>query len=144
MTEIPQRIHIHEEGPREGFQIETGPIATARKIELIDALSDTGLDHIQIVSFVNPKRVPGMADADAVVAGITPRAGVAYSGLWLNAQGFERARASGRLTITGTITQGTSETFLKRNQNRTIAEQSASQRALVKTYTLLEIERAHV
>ena len=68
-------MHITEEGPREGFQIEKGPIATARKIELIDALSQTGLDHIQIVSFVNPKNVPGMADADDVVEGITPQAG---------------------------------------------------------------------
>ena len=70
MANFPKRIEIKEEGPREGFQIEKGPIATARKIELIDALADTGLDHIQIVSFVNPKRVPGMADAEQVVAGI--------------------------------------------------------------------------
>ena len=54
MTSLPKRIHIFEEGPREGFQIEKGPITTARKIELIDALSKTGLDHIQIVSFVDP------------------------------------------------------------------------------------------
>jgi hydroxymethylglutaryl-CoA lyase len=132
-------VHIHEEGPREGFQIEKGPIATARKIELIDALSDTGLDHIQIVSFVNPKRVPGMADAEEVVAGISPRPGVKYTGLWLNDQGFERARATGRLHIRGTITHGTSETFLKRNQNRTLAQQAASQRELVKRYNELGI-----
>lgn len=140
MSDIPKRVHIHEEGPREGFQIEKGPIATARKIELIDALADTGLDHIQIVSFVNPKRVPGMADAEQVVAGITPRRGVAYTGLWLNEQGFERARATQRLTIRGTITHGASETFLKRNQNRTLAEQAASQRALVARYKELGIQ----
>ena len=50
---LPKRVHIYEEGPREGFQIEKGPIATARKIELIDALSKTGLTDIQIVSFVD-------------------------------------------------------------------------------------------
>ena len=75
MSDLPAAVHITEEGPREGFQIEKGPIPTARKIELIDALSQTGLDRIQIVSFVNPKNVPGMADAEDVVRGITPQAG---------------------------------------------------------------------
>jgi len=60
MSDLPQRVHIVEEGPREGFQFEKGAIPTARKIALIDALSQTGLDHIQIVSFVNPKAVPGI------------------------------------------------------------------------------------
>ena len=64
MTDLPQRVHIVEEGPREGFQFEKGAIPTARKIALIDALSQTGLDHIQIVSFVNPKAVPGMGRID--------------------------------------------------------------------------------
>ena len=67
MTDLPTRVTINEEGPREGFQIEPGPIDTARKIELIDALSETGLGTIQVASFVNPRRVPGWADADAVV-----------------------------------------------------------------------------
>ena len=69
MSDLPAAVHITEEGPREGFQFEKGAIPTARKIALIDALSQTGLDHIQIVSFVNPKNVPGMADAEDVVAG---------------------------------------------------------------------------
>ena len=63
-----------------------------------------------------------------------------YTGLWLNDQGFERARATGRLHIRGTITHGASETFLKRNQNRTLAEQAASQRALVARYKELGIQ----
>ena len=71
MSDLPTAVHITEEGPREGFQIEKGAIPTARKIALIDALSQTGIDHIQIVSFVNPKNVPGMADAEDVVRGIT-------------------------------------------------------------------------
>src|ERR1700691_3821609 len=88
MSDLPSAVHISEEGPREGFQFEKGAIPTARKIELIDALSRTGLDHIQIVSFVNPKAVPGMADAEEVVKGITPAPKVAYTGLWLNDKGF--------------------------------------------------------
>ena len=67
MSDLPKSVRINEEGPREGFQFEKGPIPTARKIELIDACRETGLKHIQIVSFVNPKNVPGMADAEEVV-----------------------------------------------------------------------------
>ena len=143
MTSLPKRIHIVEEGPREGFQIEKGPIATARKIELIDALSKTGLDRIQIVSFVDPRRVPGMADAEDVVRGITPQPGVAYTGLWLNDRGFERAVATKRLDIRGNIVLCGSETFLKRNQNRTCAEQLAAQEMLVQRYQALgyKVER---
>jgi hydroxymethylglutaryl-CoA lyase len=128
MSALPKRIHINEEGPREGFQFEKGAIPTARKIELIDALSHTGLDHIQIVSFVDPRRVPGMADAEAVVAGITPAPGVAYTGLWLNDKGFDRAVATGRLHVEGSLGLSASEAFLRRNQNRTAAEQIAAQR----------------
>lgn len=131
---LPQVVHINEEGPREGFQIETGPVATERKIALIDALSATGLKHIQIVSFVNPKRVPGMADAEQVVAGINMRPGVAYTALWLNEQGFERAMAAGRIEIGGSIILCGSEAFLKRNQNRTLVEQAAGQHAIMEMY----------
>src|SRR5262245_17364728 len=143
---LPKRVQIYEEGPREGFQIEKGPIATARKIELIDALSHTGLTHIQVVSFVDPRRVPGMADAEDVVRGITPAPGVTYTGLWLNERGFERAVASGRLAVKGTIVLCASETFLKRNQNRDFAQQNASQRALVARYRELgcPIERGSI
>jgi len=135
MSDLPAAVHITEEGPREGFQIEKGPIPTARKIELIDALAQTGLDRIQIVSFVNPNTVPGMADADAVVAGITPRPGVAYIALWLNEKGFERALAySDRLTNTGTIQLSASEKFSIRNQNRDAAAQLSGQHAIVEMY----------
>jgi len=125
MGDIPAAVHINEEGPREGFQIEKGPIPTARKIALIDALSGTGIDHMQIVSFVNPKAVPGMADADAVVEGIRINPDVAYTALWLNDKGFERALREDRLTLKGTIQLAASEKFLMRNQNRTMAQQLA-------------------
>jgi hydroxymethylglutaryl-CoA lyase len=134
MTDLPSSVRITEEGPREGFQFEKGAIATARKIALIDALAQTGLDHIQIVSFVNPRNVPGMADAEDVVAGIAPRPGVAYTALWLNEKGFARALQHDRLTNTGTIQLCTSEKFLKRNQNRTAEEQLAGQHAIVEMY----------
>jgi hydroxymethylglutaryl-CoA lyase len=135
MNNLPKAVHITEEGPREGFQIEKGPIPTARKIALIDALSQTGLDRIQIVSFVNPKAVPGMADAEDVVRGLSPRSGVAYTALWLNAKGFERAlQFSDRLANSGTIQLSASEKFSLRNQNRNAAQQLAEQHAIVERY----------
>ena len=57
MSELPKEVLITEEGPREGFQFEKGPIPTERKIELIDALSETGLKQIQVVSFVLPRHL---------------------------------------------------------------------------------------
>src|SRR5260370_4271210 len=128
MSDLPNAVHITEEGPREGFQIEKGPTPTARKVALMDALSQTGLARIQIVSFVNPKAVPGMADADDVVRGVTPKPGVAYTALWLNKKGFERAvKFSGRLTNTGTIQLSASEKFSLRKQDRTAAQQLVEQ-----------------
>jgi hydroxymethylglutaryl-CoA lyase len=74
-------VLISEEGPREGFQIEKGPIPTARKVELIDALSETGVRRIQVASFVSRKQVPGMADADEIARQITVAPGVEYTAL---------------------------------------------------------------
>src|SRR5262245_16272223 len=133
VSDLPKRVHIQEEGPREGFQFEKGYIPTKRKIELIDRLSDTGLDHIQVVSFVSPKAVPGMADAEDVVRGITPRPGVVYTALWLNDRGFERALAVGTAGE-GSIHVAASATFLKRNQNKTPQEQLDAQHAIVRMY----------
>jgi hydroxymethylglutaryl-CoA lyase len=146
MSDLPQRVHITEEGPREGFQFEKGAIPTARKIELIDALSYTGLHHIQIVSFVNPKAVPGMADADDVVRGIATKPGVDYTALWLNDKGFERALLQDRLTLKGTIQLCSSEKFSLRNQNRTAAQQLASQHVIVDMYKAngVPVERGSV
>ncbi|MGA8611996.1 MAG: hydroxymethylglutaryl-CoA lyase [Xanthobacteraceae bacterium] len=146
MSDLPASIHISEEGPREGFQFEKGAIRTERKVALIDALSQTGLDHIQIVSFVNPKNVPGMADADEVVDSIAPQAGVAFTALWLNEKGFERALKHERLTNTGTIQLCTSEKFLKRNQNRTAEQQLAGQHAIVEMYKAsgIPVERGSI
>ena len=147
MSDLPIAVHITEEGPREGFQIEKGAIPTARKIALIDALSQTGIDHIQIVSFVNPKNVPGMADVEDVVRGFTSQAGVEYTALWLNEKGFQRAlQFSDRLTNTGTIQLCASEKFSIRNQNRTAAQQLAGQHAIVEMYKAagIPVERGSI
>jgi hydroxymethylglutaryl-CoA lyase len=146
MADFPSSILINEEGPREGFQIERGDIPTERKVALIDALSETGLKHIQIVSFVNPQAVPGMADAEDVVARITRKPGVAYTGLWLNERGLERAMATGQLEIVGSINLSASDGFLKRNQNRTPDEQLALQHKMLDMYAAhdVPIQRATI
>jgi hydroxymethylglutaryl-CoA lyase len=140
MSDLPVRVHIQEEGPREGFQYEKGAIATERKIELIDRLAQTGLDHIQIVSFVNPKAVPGMADAEEVVRGITPQPNVAYTALWLNDVGFKRALAVGTIEVKGSIILSASAAFLKRNQNRSPQEQLQAQYDIVRMYKEHDVE----
>ena len=122
MANFPKSITIKEEGPREGFQIEKEIIPTERKIEFVDALSKTGLKTIQIVSFVNPKLVPNMADAEDVVAGMNVEPGVAYTGLYLNDQGLERALATKRLSFEGSISFCASEAFSVRNTNTTFAQ----------------------
>jgi hydroxymethylglutaryl-CoA lyase len=134
MGTLPAFVRINEEGPREGFQIEGADIPTARKIELIDCLSATGLKQIQVVSFVNPKRVPGMADAAEVVAGFRRVDGVRYTALWLNEQGFRRALATGRIDVRGRLVLCASPAFLMRNQKMTPEENMASHRETVRAY----------
>ena len=127
MSDLPKSVEIHEEGPREGFQIEPGPISSADKIRLIDALSETGLHHIQACSFVSPRVVPGWADAEAVAAGFTPKEGVEYTGLYFNGNGLDRAlKFKDRLTITGSISLTASTGFTKKNLNRTPEENIAA------------------
>jgi hydroxymethylglutaryl-CoA lyase len=134
MSDFPKSVEINEEGPREGFQIEKGPIATARKIELVDSLSETGVKVIQVASFVSNKAVPQWADAEAVVAGFKRKPGVRYTGLWLNDKGFERALATAKLDIAGFISLTCSERFLKRNQNRSLQENFEAQMRTMDMY----------
>jgi hydroxymethylglutaryl-CoA lyase len=130
VPDLPSRIIIHEEGPREGFQIEAAPIATADKVRLIEALAETGLPEIQCVSFVNPVQVPQMADAEAVAAAIRRRPGVRYTGLWLNIQGLKRATASG-LDMAGSLQIATSETFSIRNTRKNTEQTLDEQRRVL-------------
>ena len=123
MTDVPKHVAIHEEGPREGFQIEPGPIPTSDKIRLIEALAETGLTHIQVCSFVSPRVVPQWADAEATVAGFKARPGIDYTALWFNANGLDRALGfAEKLKLTGSISLTASEGFTKKNLNRTHAE----------------------
>jgi isopropylmalate/homocitrate/citramalate synthase len=131
MTDLPTHVEIFEEGPREGFQIEPGPISTADKIRLIEALAETGLHHIQACSFVNPRVVPGWADAEDVIRGFTAKPGVHYVALWFNENGLNRALAfRDKLTLTGSISLTASEGFTRKNLNRSHEENLAAMRKM--------------
>jgi len=119
---LPKRIVIHELGPREGMQIEKTPIATAEKIRLVDLLSDCVFPEIEVTSFVSPKWVPQMADAEQVAAGFKRRPGTKYTCVYLNTQGMARAVGTQKLDVEGSLSVTASEIFSKKNTNRTIAE----------------------
>lgn len=140
MSDLPSTVEIHEEGPREGFQIEPGPISTVDKVKLIDALSKTGLKHIQACSFVNPRLVPGWADAEKVVENFDAHENVEYTGLYFNGNGLDRALAfKDKLTISGSISLTASEGFTKKNLNRTHAENMAAMERHVMSHLELGI-----
>lgn len=115
----PTRIEIVEVGPRDGLQSESQVLSTPTKVEFVTRLVDAGLRRIEVASFVNPKRVPQMADAEAVLAALEPRAAQAqFIGLVLNRKGFERAVAA-RCGEVGMVVAA-SETFSQRNQGSSI------------------------
>ncbi|MBM4198928.1 MAG: hydroxymethylglutaryl-CoA lyase [Gammaproteobacteria bacterium] len=109
-----RQIEIVEVGPRDGLQSEPGVLATAAKVELIERLIASGLRRLEVTSFVNPKKVPQMADAEQVLAALDKRADVRYVGLVLNKKGFERAVAAGCNEVGMAVVA--SDTFNRRNQ----------------------------
>lgn len=114
MTIAERTIEIVEVGPRDGLQSEPGVMPTEAKIEFIHRLVDAGIRRLEVTSFVNPKKVPQMADAEQVLAGIRRQAGVYYVGLVLNRKGFDRAVAAGCNEIGMAVVA--SDTFNRRNQ----------------------------
>jgi hydroxymethylglutaryl-CoA lyase len=117
---MPRKVTIREVAPRDGLQIEKQFVPTDRKIELIDHLSETGVHGIQYTSFVPPKWVPQFADAEEVARRIRRRAGVQYIALIPNEKGLERAVAAGVDEVT--LPSAATESFAKRNLNRSIDE----------------------
>ena len=117
---LPRHVRIVEVGPRDGLQNEAALIGTANKIAFIDKLSAAGYSTIEVTAFVSPKWVPQMADATAVLAGITRRPGVRYTALVPNMTGLTRARDAGIEEIA--IFAAASETFSRRNINQSIDE----------------------
>ena len=123
---LPSSVLIREVGPREGFQILPRFFETQQKLKLIQALVDAGLSEIEVTAFVRPDRVPSMADAEALVAGLPTASRASFTALYLNEKGFQRAEASGVLRNKAWLYSSPSESFLRSNNNTTIDEAIAS------------------
>lgn len=146
MSDIPKVVRFHEEGPREGFQIEKQIFPLADRIELVNALGASGLKQVQVGSFVSPKAVPQMADVDQLFTGLTPREGVRYTALWLNESGFRRAQSTPNVDLYAYLMTYTTDALSQRNNNCSKAEHREAQRGWIKLYqdSGLPIESAYV
>jgi hydroxymethylglutaryl-CoA lyase len=125
---LPQRVTLCEVGTRDGFQIEPEFIPTEQKIEVVDLLAEAGLPRIEVTSFVSPKAVPQLRDAEAVMAGIRRRPGTRYAALVPNDKGASRAVDAG-VDVIHTVVSA-SESHNLANVNMTIAESIAKLRAV--------------
>lgn len=114
----PKSVKIAEMGPRDGLQNEKTILDTEFKIEMINRLSETGLDYIESTSFVSPKWVPQMGDNVEVYSKINKKPGVTYSALVPNARGMQSALGVDCQEIA--VFTGASEGFVKKNINCTI------------------------
>lgn len=117
---MAQSVTLVEVGPRDGIQSEKTILSTEDKIEFITRSVDAGLKRVEVTSFVNPKRVPQMADAVEVVAGLPKGTGASFIGLILNMKGYERARDAGVDEVGYAVVA--TDTFATKNQGMTSAE----------------------
>lgn len=124
-----ESVIINEVGLRDGLQNQPNPVATADKVRLAQALVDAGVRHIEPVSFVHPRAVPRMADADELTRELPESPDIAYTALVPNLKGYERARDSGYSTVA--LVLSTTETFNQRNLNMSLDDALASCRAIV-------------
>lgn len=127
---LPHRIEMVEVGPRDGLQNEKTLVSTADKLALIGKALDAGVRRIEVASFVNPKKVPQMADADDVCAALPDRADVTYIGLVMNQRGAERALATGRIDQLGAVCVA-SDQFAMANQGQTSDESVEAAKAII-------------
>lgn len=124
------RVELVEVGPRDGLQNESAIVATADKLELVRRAIDYGVRRIEVTSFVNPKKVPQLADAEELVAMLPDHRDVTYIGLVLNRRGAERALATGRIGELGAVCV-TTDTFGIRNQGQSSDESLAAAMEIV-------------
>src|SRR3990172_418325 len=127
---LPARVTICEVGPRDGFQIEPEFIPTDQKVEVVDLLSAAGVSRIEVTSFVHPKVVPALRDAEAVMAGIRRRPGTRYAALVPNDKGAVRAVDAGVDAIHTVVSASESHTLA--NVNMTIAASIEKLRAVMR------------
>ncbi len=126
------RLYMNDVAVRDGFQIENAFVPTATKVAFIDELSRTGLAKIEVTSFVSPKAVPALADANEVLAGIERVPGVVYVALVPNIRGAQNAAATARRPDELNGVMSASQTHNRANINRTHAESLAELPAMVR------------
>ena len=119
LSGLPDRVTVYEVGARDGLQNESGILPTQVKAEFLDRLTATGLSMIEATSFVHPKLVPQLADAEALLSSYHPRAGVRYPVLVPNLRGYDRASGCGVGEIA--VFASATETFAQKNLNTTVA-----------------------
>jgi len=122
-------VSIVEMAPRDGLQNESTVLSTADKVELVERAVRAGARRIEVTSFVNPSRVPQMADADEVMAALPRPDGVSYAGLVMNDRGLDRALAAGVDEVDVVVVA--TDTFCLRNQGVTTDEACRQAAALV-------------
>jgi len=122
MDALPTSVRIREVGPRDGFQNEPETIPTAEKVRLIDMLSGSGLQRMEVTSFVRPDVIPQLADATEVLAAVRRRDGVAFSVLVPNEKGLERALEMRDRFDEVSVFLSASETHNRHNVNRSVEE----------------------
>ncbi len=127
---LPASVTVMEVSPRDGLQNEDVLVPTAQKLQLIDHALASGSKRIEVTSFVHPQRVPQMADAEAVCAGLPQRSDVRYTGLILNERGYRRLRET-RLDEAGLVVPVT-DTFGERNQGQRVADAVAMAREVIR------------
>src|SRR5213078_4139883 len=120
MSTLPKNVRIVEVGPRDGLQNESTTVPTASKAEFIKLLAAAGLKDIEVASFVHPKWIPQLADAQELIKRLEAIPNVRYSALVPNMKGLERAIESGIRRIA--VFTAASETFNRKNINRGIQE----------------------
>ncbi len=124
-------IEIVEVGVRDGLQNEPGVFPTPKKLTLIEDLIASGIKRLEVASFVHPKKVPQMADAEAIVALLPDLEEITYIGLVLNMKGLERALKTGRLDEIGCVAVA-SDAFGENNQGQTSAESITASKEIIK------------
>jgi hydroxymethylglutaryl-CoA lyase len=124
LERLPDRVSVYEVSPRDGLQNERATVPLQGKLRLIDALVAAGLSRIEVTSFVSPKWIPQLADADEVAENLRPAPGVTFSALVPNATGLARAKAVRMKEIAVFISA--SETHNRKNVNKTIDETLAA------------------
>ena len=131
MSSYPPKIVIEEQGLRDGLQTEKPFMPTDKKLEIIGVVADAGIKRIQVTSFVHPKLVPQMADAEEICKGLDWTRDVLYSGLVLNTKGLERAADAGLQHVAASISA--SDTHSRKNANASLPQARQRIAEMIKT-----------